>query len=150
MKRDIDFEIVNDMVGTDIPSPSYATTGSAGLDLRACLTSELTLIPRAKPVLVGTGIRLVLKSSAYAGLLMPRSGLAHKHGIVLSNCVGLIDSDYDQEIFASLRNLGTAPYTVKPGDKIAQLVITPVAIMVRGLTENTANRDGGFGSTGDN
>ena len=150
MKRDIDFEIVNDMVGTDIPAPSYATTGSAGLDLRACLQSNLTLLPRTKPVLVGTGIRLVLKSSAYAGLLMPRSGLAHKHGIVLSNCVGLIDSDYDQEIFASLRNIGVFPYTIKPGDKIAQLVITPVAIMVRGLTENTANRNGGFGSTGDN
>ena len=130
--------------------PAYATPGSAGLDLRACLDAPLTLEPNAWQ-LVQTGMALFLNDPAYAALILPRSGLGHKHGIVLGNLVGLIDSDYQGQLMVSAWNRSATAFTIAPMERIAQLVIVPVVqAQFRVVTEfpASARGEGGYGSTG--
>lgn len=130
--------------------PHYATAGSAGMDLRACLDEAVTLAP-GEVYLVPTGIAVYLANPAYAAMILPRSGLGHKHGIVLGNLVGLIDSDYQGELKVSLWNRGTEPFVVEPMMRIAQMVIVPVAQARFTVVDEfvaSARGEGGFGSTG--
>ena len=130
--------------------PAYATPGSAGLDLRACLDAPLTLEPNAWQ-LVPTGMAIYLQDPGYAALILPRSGLGHKHGIVLGNLVGLIDSDYQGQLMVSAWNRSATTFTIEPMDRIAQLVIVPVAqAQFRVVNEFPASARGeaGYGSTG--
>ena len=130
--------------------PAYATPGSAGLDLRACLDAPITLEPNGWQ-LVGTGIAIHLADPAYAALILPRSGLGHKHGIVLGNLVGLIDSDYQGELKISAWNRSDTPFVLQPMERLAQLVIVPVVqAEFRVVTEFAASQrgEGGYGSTG--
>lgn len=130
--------------------PHYATPGSAGLDLRACLEAPVTLAP-GDTVLVPTGIAIHLADPGLAALILPRSGLGHKHGIVLGNLVGLIDSDYQGEIMVSTWNRGNVPFTLNPLDRLAQLVVVPVlqvAFNVVDAFDSSHRGEGGFGSTG--
>ncbi len=130
--------------------PAYQTAGSAGLDLRAMLDKPLTLQP-GETKLIKTGLAIHLGDSHYAALILPRSGLGHKHGIVLGNLVGLIDSDYQGELMISTWNRGQAPFTIEPMERIAQLVIVPVVQMQMNIVQDfeTSERGtGGFGSTG--
>lgn len=141
---------VSPKVGTDIPFPSRGTPGSAGLDLMACLDEPVSIAPR-QLVRIPTGIAIALPGPEHVAMVFARSGLGIKHGISLSNGVGVIDSDYRGEIQVGLTNLSDTPYTVQPGDRIAQLVVMPVAVpeleIVTGL-EDTQRGTGGFGSTG--
>lgn len=130
--------------------PAYATPGSAGLDLRACLDAPLTLAPNAWQ-LVPTGMAIYLKDPAFAALILPRSGLGHKHGIVLGNLVGLIDSDYQGQLMVSAWNRSSVAFTIEPMERIAQLVIVPVVqAQFNIVTEFKASErgEGGYGSTG--
>lgn len=130
--------------------PRYATPGSAGLDLRAAIGSPLVLEP-GQSELIPTGLSVFIQDPGYAGLILPRSGLGHKHGIVLGNLVGLIDSDYQGPLMVSAWNRSTLTYTVQPLDRIAQLVIVPIAQVQFDWVEQfaeTARGEGGFGSTG--
>ena len=132
--------------------PSYATPGSAGLDLRACLDAPLTLAPNAWQ-LVPTGMALHLQDAGYAALILPRSGLGHKHGIVLGNLVGLIDSDYQGQLMVSAWNRSDVAFTIAPLERIAQLVIVPVVQAQFNLVESfvaSVRGEGGYGSTGRN
>ncbi|WP_297212273.1 dUTP diphosphatase [uncultured Flavonifractor sp.] len=141
---------VSPKVGTDIPFPSRATEGSAGLDLRACLDEAVTISPR-QLVRIPTGVAVALPGPEYVALVFARSGLGIKHGIALSNGVGVIDSDYRGEIQVGLTNLSHTPYTIQPGDRIAQLVLTPVVtpeVEITAELEETSRGAGGFGSTG--
>ena len=137
-------------LGREIPLPEYATDGSAGLDLRACIDEPVTIGP-GETLLVATGIAIHIADPGYAAVILPRSGLGHRHGIVLGNLVGLIDSDYQGEVGISCWNRGSEPYVVEPGDRIAQLVVVPVARarfeLVEEFTE-TERGSGGFGHTG--
>lgn len=148
----IDYTIVDPRIGQSIDMPHYASAGSAGLDLRACVADTLTLEPGSTE-LIPTGICIHIADSGYAGMILPRSGLGHKHGIVLGNLVGLIDSDYQGQLFVSCWNRGTHAYDIEVGARIAQLVIIPVAQAafhrVESFTE-TPRGTGGFGSTGKN
>lgn len=130
--------------------PHYATPGSAGLDLRACLNEALTLNP-GETRLIRTGLAIHIADPGYAALILPRSGLGHKHGIVLGNLVGLIDSDYQGEIMISVWNRGREPFTIEPFERIAQMVIVPVVRPQFRLVwefEQSERGGGGFGSTG--
>ena len=130
--------------------PGYATSGSAGLDLRACIDAPLTLAP-GETQLVPSGMAIHLEDPALAAIILPRSGLGHKHGIVLGNLVGLIDSDYQGQIFVSTWNRGNAAFTLQPMERLAQLVIVPVvqvAFDVVDEFETSSRGAGGFGSTG--
>jgi dUTP pyrophosphatase len=130
--------------------PSYATAGSAGLDLRACIDAPLTLAP-GETQLVPSGMAIHLDDPGLAAIILPRSGLGHKHGIVLGNLVGLIDSDYQGQIFVSTWNRGNAAFTLQPMERLAQLVIVPVvqvAFDVVDEFETSSRGAGGFGSTG--
>jgi len=131
--------------------PQYATAGSAGLDLRACLDAPLSLAPNAWH-LVPTGMAIHLADPGYAALLLPRSGLGHKHGIVLGNLVGLIDSDYQGQLMVSCWNRSDTPFTIEPMERIAQMVIVPVVQaqfnLVQEFADVTARGAGGYGSTG--
>ena len=130
--------------------PSYATPGSAGLDLRACLQKPLTLQPNAWQ-LVPTGLAIYLQDPAYAAMILPRSGLGHKHGIVLGNLVGLIDSDYQGQLMVSAWNRGDVAFTIAPLERIAQLVIVPVVQAEFNLVDAfvaSERGEGGYGSTG--
>jgi len=130
--------------------PQYATPGAAGLDLRACLAAPLVLAPGATE-LIATGIAIHLADSRYAGLILPRSGLGHKHGIVLGNLVGLIDSDYQGQLMVSCWNRGSMAFTINPLERIAQLVIVPVVQVEFNVVdsfEESGRGAGGFGSTG--
>ena len=130
--------------------PAYATTGSAGFDLRAVLDEPMPLEP-GKTELISTGLSLYIEDSGYAGLILPRSGLGHKHGIVLGNLVGLIDSDYQGPLMVSVWNRGKNLFTINPMERLAQLVIVPVAQVRFDLVdefEATQRAGGGFGSTG--
>lgn len=131
--------------------PAYATPGSAGLDLRACLDAPLMLAPNAWQ-LVPTGLAIHLADPGYAALILPRSGLGHKHGIVLGNLVGLIDSDYQGQLMVSAWNRSDVPFTVQPMERIAQLVVVPVVQaqfkVVSDFAEATERGAGGYGSTG--
>lgn len=148
--RNIQIKIVNPRLGDDIELPQYATDGSAGLDLRACLDNNLELEPGAAE-LIPTGMALNIEDPELAAVVLPRSGLGHKHGIVLGNLVGLIDSDYQGEVFISCWNRGQAAFTVQPGDRVAQLVFVPVVRAAFEIVDEfTATRRGagGFGHTG--
>ena len=123
--RAIELKILNPRLGRDIPLPAYATAGSAGLDLRACLTEPLVVHP-GETHLIPTGLAIHIADPGLAAMVLPRSGLGHKHGIVLGNLVGLIDSDYQGELLVSCWNRGHAPFTIDIGERIAQLVIVPV------------------------
>jgi len=130
--------------------PQYATAGSAGLDLRACIDVPMTLKP-GETNLVPSGIAIHIADAGYAALVLPRSGLGHKHGIVLGNLVGLIDSDYQGQIFVSVWNRGQAEFTMQPMERIAQLIVVPVAQVEFNIVEEfttTERGEGGFGSTG--
>lgn len=130
--------------------PHYATPGAAGLDLRACLAAPLELLP-GQTVLVPTGMAIHLADPGLAAIILPRSGLGHKHGIVLGNLVGLIDSDYQGELMVSVWNRGEQAFTITPMDRIAQLVVVPVLQVAFNVVETFSSSDrgaGGFGSTG--
>jgi dUTP pyrophosphatase len=130
--------------------PSYATPGAAGLDLRACVDAPL-VIEAGATHLVRTGLAIHLADPGYAAMILPRSGLGHKHGIVLGNLVGLIDSDYQGELLVSAWNRGAAPFTLQPLERLAQLVIVPVVQATLSIVDEFAASDrgaGGFGSTG--
>ncbi len=130
--------------------PQYATSGSAGLDLRACLAEELILLP-GQTELLPTGMAIHLADPGLAAMILPRSGLGHKHGIVLGNLVGLIDSDYQGQLMVSIWNRGQLAYTISPMDRIAQLIIVPVLQVGLNVVEDFVSSDrgeGGFGSTG--
>ena len=130
--------------------PAYATLGSAGLDLRACLDAPVVLAP-GETLLIPTGLAIHIGDPGLAAMILPRSGLGHKHGIVLGNLVGLIDSDYQGQLMVSCWNRGTSLYTIQPGERIAQLVIVPVVqVRLEVVKEFTASErgDGGFGSSG--
>ena len=137
-------------IGREIPLPGYATDGSAGLDLRACIEQSAAIGP-GDTRLVATGIAVHIADPGYAAVILPRSGLGHRHGIVLGNLVGLIDSDYQGEILVSCWNRGREPYVIDPGERIAQLVVVPVARARFELVEafsETKRGTGGFGHTG--
>jgi dUTP pyrophosphatase len=146
----IQLKVLDPRLGRDLPLPAYATEGSAGLDLRAVLDEALTLEP-GKTSLLHTGLAIHIADPGLAAVILPRSGLGHKHGIVLGNLVGLIDSDYQGELMVSCWNRGQTAFTIEPGERIAQLVIVPV---VRADFEIVAEFDasqrgtGGFGHTG--
>src|SRR5512146_1822572 len=144
----VDVKILDPRMADQLPA--YATPGSAGLDLRACLDAPLTLEPNAWK-LVPTGIAMWLKDPGYAALILPRSGLGHKHGIVLGNLVGLIDSDYQGQLMVSCWNRGSTAFTINPLERIAQLVIVPVVQVEFNVVESfeeSSRGAGGFGSTG--
>ena len=148
MTLSIDYKILNPLIKEHIPT--YASEGSAGLDLRACINDPVVINP-GKTELIPTGISIFIKDPGYAGLILPRSGLGHKHGIVLGNLVGLIDSDYQGELFISTWNRGTSSFTINSLDRIAQLVIVPVSQATFNMVTDYAKSDrgdGGFGSTG--
>lgn len=142
--------ILDERIGRDMPLPAYATNGSAGMDLRACLNAPLVLDP-GKAELIPTGLAIYVEDPGLAAMILPRSGLGHKHGIVLGNLVGLIDSDYQGQLMVSCWNRGREPFTVQPGERIAQLVIVPVVQVQLEVVEDFAATDrgaGGFGHTG--
>ncbi|HCX82998.1 MAG: deoxyuridine 5'-triphosphate nucleotidohydrolase [Curvibacter sp. RIFCSPHIGHO2_12_FULL_63_18] len=144
----IDVKILDSRLNDNLPT--YATPGSAGLDLRACLDAPLTLAPNAWQ-LVPTGMAIYLEDPAYAALILPRSGLGHKHGIVLGNLVGLIDSDYQGQLMVSAWNRSAVEFTIQPMERIAQLMIVPVVqAQFNVVTEFPASQrgEGGYGSTG--
>ncbi|RUO66221.1 deoxyuridine 5'-triphosphate nucleotidohydrolase [Pseudidiomarina planktonica] len=146
----IDVKILDARVGDTIALPEYATPGSAGLDLRACLDAPLTIEP-GETHLLGTGIAIHIGDPGLAATILPRSGLGHKHGIVLGNLVGLIDSDYQGELKVSCWNRSTTAFTIEPGDRIAQLVILPVVQAQFQVVDNFTESDrgeGGFGHSG--
>ena len=147
---EIQIRILDARLGKQFPIPDYATAGSAGLDLRACLDAPVVLEP-GQTDLVRTGLAMHIGDPAYAALILPRSGLGHKHGIVLGNLVGLIDSDYQGELMVSCWNRGEAPFTLQPFDRLAQLVFVPVvqARLIPVETFDASERGvGGFGHTG--
>ena len=144
----IDLKILDPRIGGQLPH--YATPGSAGLDLRACLDTALTLNP-GETRLIPTGMAIHLADAGYAAMILPRSGLGHKHGVVLGNLVGLIDSDYQGQLMVSVWNRGQEPFTIEPFERIAQMVIVPVVqAKFRLVQEFDESRrgEGGFGSTG--
>ncbi len=150
MLRTVKLRILDPRIGREFPLPQHATPGSAGMDLRACLAGPLVLAPGGAE-LSPTGISIYVEDPGLAALLLPRSGLGHKSGIVLGNLVGLIDSDYQGPLMVSCWNRGSAPFTVQPGDRIAQLVIVPVVRVDFELVEDFAASErggGGFGSSG--
>ncbi|GAA0789467.1 dUTP diphosphatase [Marinobacterium sediminicola] len=143
-------KILNDRIGRDIPLPSYATEGSAGLDLRACLDEALTLEP-GQTELIPTGLAIHIEDPSLCAMILPRSGLGHKHGIVLGNLVGLIDSDYQGQLFVSCWNRGQTTFTIEPGERIAQMVLVPVVQAEFEIVDEFSDSDrgaGGFGSSG--
>jgi dUTP pyrophosphatase len=146
----IELKILDARIGRDFPVPARATEGSAGVDLRACLDAPLDLTPGACELL-GTGVAVHLQDPGIAALILPRSGLGHKHGIVLGNLVGLIDSDYQGELKVSCWNRGTTTFRIEPGERIAQLIIVPIVqfeFSVVASFEESARGAGGFGHTG--
>ncbi len=142
--------ILDPRIGTDYPLPAYATPGSAGMDLRACVDGPLQLAP-GQTSLLPTGIAIHIADPGLAAVILPRSGLGHKHGIVLGNLVGLIDSDYQGQLMVSCWNRGQEPFTIQPGDRIAQLVLVPVVQAEFEIVETFDESErgaGGFGSSG--
>lgn len=146
----IQVKILDSRLGDTIPLPEYATTGSAGLDLRACLDDAITIKP-SETVLIPTGLAIYIGDNSLAAVILPRSGLGHKHGIVLGNLVGLIDSDYQGQLFVSCWNRGNEPFTVNIGERIAQMVFVPVVqVAFEQVTDfdESHRGEGGFGHTG--
>ena len=149
-RKTFQVRILDDRIGRSVPFPEYATDGSAGLDLRACLDAPLTLKPgQTEPI--KTGLSIHIADTSLAAMILPRSGLGHKHGIVLGNLVGLIDSDYQGELMVSCWNRGQSEFTIDVGERIAQLVLVPVVqadFEVVSSFDASVRGDGGFGSTG--
>jgi len=148
--RPLKVRILDARIGTAFPLPAYATSGSAGLDLRACLDGPLVLEP-GRAQLIPTGLAIHIEDPGLAAVILPRSGLGHKHGIVLGNLVGLIDSDYQGQLMVSCWNRGQEPFTVQPGERIAQLVVVPVVQVGLEVVEDftgSARGGGGFGHSG--
>jgi len=146
----IELKVLDPRLGQEFPLPEYATAGSAGLDLRACLTEPLTVHP-GETHLIPTGLAIHIADSGLAALVLPRSGLGHKHGIVLGNLVGLIDSDYQGELLVSCWNRGHAPFTITVGERIAQLILVPVVRAQFEIVEDFTPSErgaGGFGHSG--
>jgi dUTP pyrophosphatase len=146
----IQLKIIDKRIGSEFPLPEYATEGSAGLDLRACLQEPLQLLP-GDTMLIPTGIAIYIANANLAATILPRSGLGHKHGIVLGNLIGLIDSDYQGELLISCWNRGADHFTIQPGDRIAQLVFLPViraSFDVVTEFHATQRGEGGFGHSG--
>ncbi len=149
MKK-IQLKILDPRAGTEFPLPEYATDGSAGLDLRACIDDAITLAP-GQTELIPTGMAIHIADPALAAVILPRSGLGHKHGIVLGNLVGLIDSDYQGQLFVSTWNRGNESFTLKPGERLAQLVFVPVVQAAFDVVEEfdqSERGEGGFGHSG--
>jgi len=149
MKK-IELKILDERIGQTIPLPEYATAGSAGLDLRACLDETLLLKP-GETKLIPTGMAIHIADASLAAIILPRSGLGHKHGIVLGNLVGLIDSDYQGQLFVSCWNRGSTEFTIEIGDRIAQLVFVPVEQVEFEKVDDFGEShrgEGGFGHTG--
>ena len=150
--KELQVKILSSLIGNAVPLPEYSTDGSAGLDLRACLENQLCLNP-GHTELIPTGIAIYLEDPQYAALILPRSGLGHKHGVVLGNLVGLIDSDYQGELMISCWNRGDTEFTIQRGDRIAQLIIVPVVQTSFNIVDEFTQTDrgsGGFGSSGQN
>jgi len=148
--QSIQLKILDSRIGGEYPLPDYATDGSAGMDLRACLDQTLNLQP-GQTELLPTGIAIHISDPGLAAVLLPRSGLGHKHGIVLGNLVGLIDSDYQGQLYVSCWNRGSEPFTVEPGERIAQMIFVPVVRAGFEVVEDFADSNrgaGGFGHTG--
>ena len=148
--RQIELKILDQRIGDSIPLPHYATDGSAGLDMRACIDEPLTVNP-GNTALVPTGLAIHIADPGLAAVLLPRSGLGHKFGLVLGNLTGLIDSDYQGQVFISCWNRGGKAYEVQPGERIAQMVFVPVEQVQFNVVEEfdaTDRGDGGFGSSG--
>jgi dUTP pyrophosphatase len=146
----IEIRILDDRLGRTIPLPEYSTAGSAGMDLRACVPESLTVQP-GETVLIPTGFAMHICDPGIAAVILPRSGLGHKHGIVLGNLVGLIDSDYQGQVFVSCWNRSPAPFEIEVGTRIAQLVFVPVTQVEWDIVESFEGSDrgaGGFGHTG--
>src|SRR5690349_9832250 len=143
-------KLLDPRIGKEFPLPSHATAGSAGMDLRACLKEPLVLKP-GDTALIPSGIAIHVDDPGYAAVLLPRSGLGHKHGVVLGNLVGLIDSDYQGQVMVSCWNRSSTPYRLMPGERLAQMVVVPVVQVeldvVEGFTA-TQRGAGGFGSSG--
>lgn len=148
--RKIQLKILDQRIGNQIPLPAHATEGSAGMDLRACIDQTITLDPGTTE-LIPTGIAIHINDPGLAATILPRSGLGHKHGIVLGNLVGLIDSDYQGQLFVSCWNRGSDSFTIEPGDRIAQLVFVPVVQADFEVVDEFDQSDrgaGGFGHSG--
>jgi len=150
--KNIELKILDERIGKEFPIPDYATSGSAGIDLRACLDEALLLKP-GETELIPTGMAIHIGDESLAAVILPRSGLGHKHGIVLGNLVGLIDSDYQGQLFVSCWNRGQDEFQIEPGERIAQLVFVPVVQAKFQIVDNFDESDrghGGFGHTGTN
>ena len=148
--RSIELKILDSRIGESIPLPHYATAGSAGLDMRACIDKPLTVEP-GDTVLVPSGIAIHIGDPGLAACLLPRSGLGHKHGLVLGNLTGLIDSDYQGQVFISIWNRGAKTYEIQPGERIAQMVFVPVEQVEFQVVEefdDSHRGEGGFGHSG--
>jgi len=146
----IELKILDERLGKEFPLPDYATDGSAGVDLRACL-DEARILEPGNTELIPTGMAIHIGDPTLAAVLLPRSGLGHKHGIVLGNLVGLIDSDYQGQVFVSCWNRGSEPFTIQPGDRIAQMVLVPVVQARFEIVEEfdpSMRGAGGFGHSG--
>jgi dUTP pyrophosphatase len=153
MTIQVEYKVLDPRLGNEIDMPHYGTQGSAGLDLRACIEAPLTLKP-GETALIPSGLAIHLNDPGLAAMILPRSGLGHKHGIVMGNLVGLIDSDYQGELKISCWNRGTEPYTIQVGERVAQMVIVPVLqpvfTEVEEFGQATERGLGGFGHTGRN
>jgi len=149
--REIETKIVSPLIGSSIPLPQYATDGSAALDLRACLDEAVTVAP-GETVTIPSGIAISIHDPNLVAILAPRSGLGIKHGIVLANTIGVIDSDYQGEIKIGIRNQGSEPYSIQPGERVCQMLFMPVVQaslrVVEEFSEESARGTGGFGHTG--
>lgn len=151
MKK-LDVKLLDDRLGQEFPLPHYATEGSAGMDLRACLDESVTLAP-GETTLLPTGMAIHVADPNLAAVILPRSGLGHKHGIVLGNLVGLIDSDYQGQLMVSCWNRGQDTFIIEPGERVAQLVLVPVVQAELNIVDSftvTDRGEGGFGHTGRN
>jgi len=148
----VELKVLDERLGRELPLPRYATDGSAGLDIRACLDQPLTLGP-GETELLPTGLAIHIGDPGLAAVLLPRSGLGHKYGIVLGNLTGLIDSDYQGQVYVSCWNRGSQPYVIEPGDRIAQMVFVPVEQVAFDVVDEFHESDrgeGGFGHSGRN
>ncbi len=148
--RRLQAQILDSRLGTEFPLPEYATVGSAGLDLRAMITASIQLEP-GQTLLIPTGLAIYIEDRSVAAMILPRSGLGHKHGIVLGNLVGLIDSDYQGQLQISCWNRGDSVFTIEPGDRIAQLILVPVIQAQLDITDSfkeSERAEGGFGHSG--
>ncbi len=148
--RFIELKVLDPRVGDSIPLPHYATDGSAGLDMRACIDTPLAIAP-GETELIPTGLAIHVRDPGLAAVLLPRSGLGHKHGLVLGNLTGLIDSDYQGQVFISCWNRGSKSYEISPGERIAQMVFIPVEQVQFNVVdefEDSDRGDGGFGHSG--